>query len=282
MKRYTLSGLLMVLLVTACQATTKDANEATFVRFAAYADSCHLQTKPAGARMEGIAAFFIGTPYVGATLEGPGPEQLRINLQGVDCLTLVEYVLALDHCVRVDSLTYDAFQKRVTYIRYRNGILDGYPSRLHYSTDWIRNNVAKGVVMRVDMGTHAVATPLALNFMSTHPGLYPALLETPLFVDLIAAQEADLNRDTLYIVPKANVEAVYPLIETGDILAIGTSVKGLDYAHLGLAIKADDGSVHLLHASSSFGRVILTEGSLKSYLMGVSRHTGITVLRTLK
>lgn len=282
MKRHFLLGMLLVLLVTACQATTEKANEATFARFTAYADSCNLHVKTTGERVAAIAGFFLGTPYVASTLEGSGPEQLRINFQGVDCLTLVEYVLALNHCVRVDSLTYDAFCSQLTHIRYRQGRLDGYPSRLHYTADWIRDNVAKGVVKRVDMGTHSVVIPLALNFMSTHPTAYPALVEYPHFIDVMAAREADLNRDSLYLVPKADVEAVYSLIQSGDILAIGTSVKGLDYAHLGLAIKGDDGIVHLLHASSTLGRVVVTEGSLKDYLMGVTRHTGITVLRALK
>lgn len=281
MKRSSLLALLLVFCVTACQATTKEANEATFARFTAYADSCHLHTKPTGERVAAIAHFFRGTPYVGATLEGPGPERLRINLQGVDCLTLVEYVLALDYCVRTDSFTYEAFQKRLTFVRYRQGQLDGYPSRLHYTADWIRDNVAKGVVERLDMGGHAVPIPLALDFMSTHHTAYPALVESPHFLPTIASHEADLNQDTVYMVPKALVDATYAYLQTGDILAIGTSVKGLDYAHLGLAIKADDGTVHLLHASSTAGCVILTDASLKDYLMGVTRHSGVTVLRVL-
>ena len=38
------------------------------------------------------------------------------------------------------------FIKNLETIRYRNGVLDGYPSRLHYFTDWIRNNEQKGLV----------------------------------------------------------------------------------------------------------------------------------------
>lgn len=282
MKRYSLLTMLLIVLVSACQATPRDANKATFARFAAYADSCHIRAKPTGERVAAIAGFFKGTPYMGATLEGPGPEQLRINLQGVDCLTLVEYVMALNACICADSLTYDAFSQQLTHIRYREGRLDGYPSRLHYTTDWIRDNVAKNLIERVDMGVHAVSMPLALNFMSTHPASYPALVANPDFIAIIAAQEADLNLETLQLVPKADVESIYALIQTGDIVAIGTSVKGLDYAHLGVAVKGDNGTVHLLHASSTVGRVILTEVSLKDYLMGVARHSGITVLRARK
>lgn len=278
MKRAALLTVCLLVLI-ACRASKGDPNQASFARFTAYVDACQLKHQPKGERVATIARFFLGTPYVGATLEAPGPEHLCINLQGVDCLTLVEYVLALNHCVEVDSLNYDAFQRRLTFIRYRGGELDGYPSRLHYTADWIRDNAAKGVVRRVDMGLHAVSVPLALNYMSTHPASYPALVECPSFIPVIAAREADLNKGHLDLVPKADVEAIYSLIETGDILAIGTSVKGLDYAHLGIAFKDANGTVRLMHASSTVGRVLITDGSLKAYLMGVARHSGITVLR---
>src|SRR5512142_59189 len=57
-----------------------------------------LQGKPIGSVMTAIGTSFIGTPYVAHTLEVPGPEHLVVNLQGLDCTTFVENVLALSRC----------------------------------------------------------------------------------------------------------------------------------------------------------------------------------------
>jgi len=83
----------------------------------------------------------------------------------------------------------------------------------------------------------------------------------------------------VYYVPKTAVRSVYPLIQSGDIIAITTDADGLDYSHLGIAVKDAAGVVRLLHASSSAKKVIISETELFDYLAGVKRHTGITVVR---
>ncbi|MDD2257528.1 MAG: DUF1460 domain-containing protein, partial [Bacteroidales bacterium] len=42
-----------------------------------------------------FARAFIGQAYVGGSLEGDGPEQLRYRFDGFDCVTLVETAWAL-------------------------------------------------------------------------------------------------------------------------------------------------------------------------------------------
>ena len=64
------------------------------------------------------AQFFLAKPYVGGTLE-KAPEGLVINLSELDCLTLVENVLALSWTIKQDG-TFDMFQKQLKKIRYRN------------------------------------------------------------------------------------------------------------------------------------------------------------------
>ena len=54
-----------------------------------------LGTEPIGEVMAAIGTSFIGTPYVAHTLEVPGPERLVVNLQGLDCTTFVEKIVAL-------------------------------------------------------------------------------------------------------------------------------------------------------------------------------------------
>ncbi|WP_240509568.1 N-acetylmuramoyl-L-alanine amidase-like domain-containing protein [Geofilum rhodophaeum] len=48
-----------------------------------------------GTGLIALGETFIGTPYVGATLESEGEEQVVVNLEEMDCTTFVEYVLAL-------------------------------------------------------------------------------------------------------------------------------------------------------------------------------------------
>lgn len=48
-----------------------------------------------GNHLIALGETFLGTPYVGGTLEGEGEEQVVVNLEEMDCTTFVEYVLAL-------------------------------------------------------------------------------------------------------------------------------------------------------------------------------------------
>jgi len=49
----------------------------------------------------------------------------------------VENVIALSLAARGDELSFDAFVDELRKIRYRNGIIDDYSSRLHYTCDWV-------------------------------------------------------------------------------------------------------------------------------------------------
>ena len=112
----------------------------------AWARAQHLDTLPIGEIMARIGRTIVGMPYVPATLEVPGPERLVVNLREFDCVTFVENTLALARVVRSGQGGYDAFKRELLRIRYRGGKLEGYPSRLHYFSDWIADYQAKGIV----------------------------------------------------------------------------------------------------------------------------------------
>ncbi|WP_296705903.1 N-acetylmuramoyl-L-alanine amidase-like domain-containing protein, partial [Algoriphagus sp.] len=84
-----------------------------------------------------IGKNFLKTPYVEKTLEIPGPEQLVINLNGLDCTTYLETVIALVRLSEKSDFSFETFEKELEFIRYRDGKNEGYPSRLHYFSDWI-------------------------------------------------------------------------------------------------------------------------------------------------
>ena len=71
-------------------------------------------------------------------------------------------------------------------------------------------------------------------------------------------------------------------IQSGDLIALTTSDKGLDIGHVGLAIKMDNGRIHFLHAPLVGSKVQITESPLSDYAKKIKKHTGIIVLRVLE
>ncbi|KAA6311079.1 hypothetical protein EZS27_037728, partial [termite gut metagenome] len=88
---------------------------------------------------------FVGIPYAAHTLEGGEEETLVINLHQVDCTTFVEYVLAMSLYPppQGEAMREEVFSENLRQIRYRDGKINGYTSRLHYFSDWINDNVRR-------------------------------------------------------------------------------------------------------------------------------------------
>ena len=71
-------------------------------------------------------------------------------------------------------------------------------------------------------------------------------------------------------------------IQNGDLLGFTTTVEGLDIGHTGIAVKMDNGRIHLLHAPTENTKVQISEEPLSDYLMKYKRHSGVIVLRVLE
>ena len=67
-------------------------------------------------------------------------------------------------------------------------------------------------------------------------------------------------------------------IHDGDLIAIATNTEGLDFQHVGFAVRVKS-RVHLLHASSAEGKVALSKKTLYQYLMQTRVRSGIMVAR---
>ena len=93
-----------------------------------------------------FARQFLGRPYVAHTLEINDQEQLVVNTRQLDCTTLVENVTALTLCSYRHLYTWRDYLNALVAIRYRNGRIDTYTSRIHYFTEWITANTAAGIV----------------------------------------------------------------------------------------------------------------------------------------
>ncbi|MFT4032002.1 MAG: DUF1460 domain-containing protein [Siphonobacter sp.] len=224
-------------------------------------------------RITQLALSFLGTPYVAHTLEQGSTEHLVINLRQLDCTTFVENVLALSRTTN----DFSDFQSRIQQLRYRNGVINGYGSRLHYLSSVLMQaqqlSVLEDITAQIG-GEHYNKT---IDFMSKHRQLYPALRDSLNFEE-IKKSESLLALQNRFYIPKANIFTLESKINDGDLIGITSSVAGLDVSHEGFALRKDN-RIYLIHASSQLGKVVVSDEPLMEYLASHKEQTGIIVAR---
>jgi len=226
-----------------------------------------------------VGKTFLGTPYVAHTLEGE-KEQLVINLRELDCTTYAENCLAIARSIKAGKNNFEGFTEELQKIRYRNGLINGYPSRLHYFSDWIYENDRAGRTKDVSKAISNTAYPLQVDFMSTHPASYKQLESNPGFVKTLSEKEQEISERQMFYLPKQKMSEYENELREGDIVGITTSIDGLDITHAGILVERD-GRIHLMHASSVAEKVVISEEPLEDYLNSGSKVTGIMVARPL-
>lgn len=260
-----------------------DEDRAVFDRF--MEEMKPKQTLPTGDLMVETARFFLGVPYVAATLEQV-PEGLVVNFRGLDCMTLVENTIALVNVLQTQSAAFEDFCHILSLFRYNNACFTGssfrpdYTDRLHYTADWIYENRKRGKVK--DVTQEIGGKPLALNvsFMSTHPDSYKQLKDSPERIARMEAREKVINARTYFYVPQEEIEKYASGIKNGDIVCFVTNIKGLDISHVGVACRTAE-KLTFIHASSVAKKVIVNEESLAEYTKRIKSNTGIMVIRPL-
>lgn len=234
------------------------------------------------------ARQFLGTPYVGQTLEVNPQEQLVVNLRQLDCTTFVETALALALTHRQGSTHYAEYCRNLARIRYRDGRLNGYPSRNHYFTQWIDSNGRQGIVRERQTFPNIMTETqtLDLHYMSQHPQFYPMLKNDTAHQHRIRRYEQECLGRTVRYIPRAQLNqrrssALGKSIHDGDILAIVTRKDGLDTSHIGFAQWGSDGRLHLLNASQIHKKVVLEPMTLYQYMGKHPSQLGIRVIEVL-
>lgn len=227
--------------------------------------------------MDETAKFFLGVPYVDKTLEYE-PERLIVNLREMDCMTFVENVLALAEAFASGTPSWQTYLEKLQQIRYRDGKIEGYTSRLHYTSDWIYENEKKGLIADITKEIGGVPLAMDVSFVSTHPESYMQLQSHPEYIAVMAKKEKEINSRQYYYIPKEEIDKREAQIRTGDIVCFVTSIKGLDISHVGIIHKEGD-KMTFIHASSGKKRVIINEESLQDYVLGIKKSKGIMVLR---
>jgi hypothetical protein len=262
-----------------------DTDWAVLEAKARWAAAQRLDTVALGEAVAAIGRTFVGTAYVPQTLEVEGPEALVINFRGLDCVTFVENAYALARFVRsggADLLgdrpaAQSMYEGLLRELRYRDGRIDGYPSRLHYFSDWIADNARRGLVVDLGRELGGVHDMEPIDFMTTHTDAYRQLAD-PVNVARVREAEARLSAEGRWYVPQERIAQVESRVRNGDIIAATSTVAGLDVAHTGLALWVD-GALHLLHAPLVGDSVEISALPLAERIRGISGQDGIMVAR---
>ena len=200
----------------------------------------------------------MGTPYVAHTLEGDN-ELLTINIDQLDCTTFVETLYALTRTTLNGRYSWRDFANNLESIRYRNGQMDGYPSRLHYVSDWIIDNTHRGNIEEISSSIpNARYETKTLDYMSAHRNLYPALADSATFAQFKTFEIAYRMHRFPYVNKNSvNSNKVTEKLKSGDIIAIVTKTEGLDVSHMAIIVSDEKGKFHMLHASSDEKKVVI-------------------------
>lgn len=243
-----------------------------------------LSSVPIGEAVARIGETFVGEPYTPGTLEVAEPEALVVNLREFDCVTFVETALALARVVQgtapevTDSEALKArYIEELTGLRYRHGVIDGYASRLHYFSEWIADNQARGTVGSIGHLLGGTEVIQRIDFMTTHAEAYRQLGDAS-NVALIQEVEMRLSAVSLYPVRQNRVGQFVDDIESGDIIAATSTVDGLDVAHTGIALWKS-GVLHLMHAPLVGSDVQISDEPLAERLLRINGQDGILIAR---
>lgn len=206
--------------------------------------------RSAASRIEILSRQLLGRSYKPNPLVGSADtaEVFTASLDGFDCVTYIETVVALARARTVDD-----FAERLRKIRYEQGRIQ-WEWRNHYMTLWIRNNVREGIIKPVSMPPVPIRT--TERILNVVPGLAP-------------------QRTRMKSVPKPAVPRLERYLQTGDLIFFVSTRKHLDVFHAGIIVR-DGEKVFMRHASRSQGVVV--EQDLSEFLK-TNRMTGVIIAR---
>lgn len=200
-------------------------------------------------KIENLTLQLLGTEYKSSPLCGSRSEKERfvVGVDGFDCVTFVETVLALSFAIDEKD-----FYSTLKHLRYENGQVH-WLKRNHYMSSWITLNKRRfRTVGKKD--------------------------QTASFDKTLCSLENYRKQDvSLKLIPAEidSIEKSKP--KTGDIILFGSTRSELDYFHLGILIKKEDG-LSVRHAAKSKGSVV--DEKLKDFLAR-NKMSGVKIMRPL-
>src|SRR6267378_463333 len=260
-----------------------------FNRLVSLAKSNDWKSLPIGERTAVVGQALTGTRYKSYTLEIDNRiESPSVNFNGLDCWTFFETSLAFARMLNESEANWtpENFLHYIETDRYRGGVCNGeYLSRLHYLEDWLADNDRRGLVEDLTRSLGGVSVPHSAREMTVGWRHYRYLAANRSLLGPLRQMEARVSSRPLYQIPKSRVASIEGKLRSGDIIGI-VSRDGrhlFSTSHVGLALRAADGSLHFMHASSprNYGRVVV-DSTLSSYLNRYRTDSGILVARPLR
>ncbi|MEY2489772.1 MAG: hypothetical protein QOC70_1714 [Verrucomicrobiota bacterium] len=260
-----------------------------FDRLVASARDGNWKSLPIGERTATVGRALVGTRYKSYTLEIDNRvEAPSVNFSGMDCWTFYEIALAFARMLDepAENWTPERLLHYIELDRYRGGQCTGeYLSRLHYLEDWLADNDRRGLVEDLTRNLGGVSVPHSAREMTVAWRHYRYLAANRSLLGPLRQMEARVSSRPLYQIPKSRVASIEGKLRSGDIIGI-VSRDGrqlFSTSHVGLALRAADGSLHFMHASSprNHGRVVI-DSTLSSYLNRYRTDSGILVARPLR
>ena len=227
------------------------------------------------------AKQLLNIPYIAHTLEGD-TEMLTINIDELDCTTYVETVYALARTTLSQRTTWRDFANNLESVRYRNGEMTDYASRLHYISDWIMNNSARGNIKEIttEFGgcKYIIKT---IDFMSKHREYYPAMADSTIY-EKIRNYEIGYRSHRFPYIKKELLytKNIINEFESGDIIAMVTKTEGLDISHLGLVLK-ENNKLYFINASMGGKKVQIEKSQFADYMKNNRNCIGVRVFRII-
>ncbi len=293
------SSRALVVLCLICSAALASASQLPFKtvfkgqdqfnRLVAKAKAGNWKALPIGERTAAVGQALVGTRYKHFTLEIDNRiESPSVNFQGMDCWTFFEIALGFARMLNEPESNWTP-ERMLHYIeldRYRGGECTGdYLSRLHYLEDWLYDNDRRGLVQDLTRDLGGQSVPHSAREMSAGWRHYRYLAANRSLLGPLARMEANVSSRPLYEIPKNKVAGIESKLRSGDIIGIISRDRSGLYstAHVGLALRAGDGVLHFMHASSpsNSGRVIVDQ-ELSKYLYRYRSDSGILVARPLR
>jgi hypothetical protein len=260
-----------------------------FNRLVGKAKSENWAALPIGERTAVVGQALVGTRYKHFTLEIDNRiESPSVNFQGMDCWTFFEIALSFARMLNEPESNWTP-ERLLHYIeidRYCSGECTGeYLSRLHYLEDWLYDNDRRGLVEDLTRSLGGRSVPHSAREMSVGWRHYRYLAANRSLLGPLARMEANVSSRPLYEIPKNRVAGIEPKLRSGDVIGIISRDRNGLYstAHVGLALRTNDGVIHFMHASSpgNSGRVIV-DAQPSKYLYRYRTDSGILVARPLR
>jgi hypothetical protein len=211
----------------------------------------------AGQAIDRMSRALLGTPYRDDTLVGSPsvPEQLVVDLQGMDCFTFADYVEALRK-----STTKMTFMLNLIDTRYVDGEV-AYLRRKHFFTDWAYRPFRNVDDVTARVSPRAVTVHKMLNLRSDGRAYVAGLPATYRAITFIPAAFVDA-----YVVNQ---------LKTGDYIGIYATADGLDVTHVGIFVMTDRGPMLRNASSLDINRKVVDS----PFVAYVAHTPGIVVLR---